>query len=488
MAKKLSTKLVFSFLGVTLLGVFLAGIIVNWALSLQFENYVRINERNRHRQIAEAIEAIYSEAKSWTAVNLELMHLSMMNDADVRISDPSGKIVAGSSGHGGAMGSMMGLGGEIDPEAGEGYTTKIPIRSGDNMVGIASITSRGRVGLWSPEDISFRRTVNLSVLAAALAGTAMALLLGWGLSERLTRPIVRLTYAAKGLGSGNLKNRVRVRSDDELGELARTFNWMADRLEGLEMLRKKLTADIAHELRTPIATLRSYVEAFQDRVMAPNAETLGTVHEEVMRLVKLVDDLQAVAVAEEGQLPLKRTETDLVALAARAVEKMQPLFDRKGIDLVFAPPAPPHDGHNPRAAGSGQGAPRPSFKVMGDPDALDRVLQNLLSNAWKYTRSGGEVTVELGRGEGMALVKVRDSGIGISARDLPYIFERFYRADHSRARDTGGTGIGLTIARDLAQAHGGRIDVESAPGKGSTFTVALPLLGSGRQAQSLATS
>ncbi|MDR7584663.1 MAG: ATP-binding protein [Armatimonadota bacterium] len=289
---------------------------------------------------------------------------------------------------------------------------------------------------------------------AALAGAVLAAVVGTVTARRITAPLRRLADAAGRIGAGDLTSTVPAAGDDELGELARTFNAMAADLRRAEEARRRLLADIAHELGTPLAVLQANVEGMLDGVVESSPERLASLHAQIRVLTRLVRDLRDLSLAQQGQLPLDRRAMDLAALTREVVELSRPLAEEKGIALtVHAPGALP---------------------VVADRDRIAQVLQNLLANALRYTEHGG-VTVAVQGDAAEGMVEVSDSGPGIPAEELPYVFERFYRVDRSRARATGGAGLGLTIVKTLVEAHGGRVWARSRPGQGSTFGFALPV-------------
>jgi len=290
---------------------------------------------------------------------------------------------------------------------------------------------------------------------AGLAAGAAAIALGALLTRTLVRPLRTVEEGARRIAAGDLTHRVSVTSDDELGDLAARFNEMADALERQEMLRRSMMADIAHELRTPLAAIRAQVEAVQDGIFEATPENIGPVHDQVLLLGRLVDDLRELALAEAGQLPMERTEVDVRELVGRAVTAVQPGATKKGVSL---------------SAMVAEGVP----PVQGDPQRLEQVLGNLLANALRHTEPGGSITVRAESEGACVRLSVTDTGIGIAPKDLPRIFDRFYRADPSRAKTNGGTGLGLSIAKKLIEAHGGDISAASTPGQGATFTVRLP--------------
>jgi signal transduction histidine kinase len=362
------------------------------------------------------------------------------------VVDAGGQIVADS------YGELQGK--QVD---GDSLAIGEPIWVGNEQVGTALVTT-GAVA--SSLNDSFLKQVNQATLLAALAASTLALLLGGLITWGITRPIRQLTHAAEAIASGDLSQRVPTRADDEVGDLARAFNQMAAELQHAEDLRRQMTADIAHELRTPISVIQGNVEALQDGVFPLTGEALEPIQAKTALLARLVEDLRHLALAEAGQLPLDRRPTDLPALVRRTVAAFEPAAEAKSVRLELAA--------------------MPGELPMADLDAqrVEQVLVNLLSNALRYTPAGGSVSIRLDRADPAHLrVRVADTGPGIPAAALPNVFERFYRADKGRARedDGSGSGLGLAVARSIVQAHGGAIGVESPPGQGATFWFTLPV-------------
>ena len=306
--------------------------------------------------------------------------------------------------------------------------------------------------LWS----RFAEVTHRSLLWAGAAAGAAGLLLVSFTSRRMLRSVSTLTSAARRMGRGDLSQRVPEEGRDEIGELARTFNTMADGLESAERQRRNMVADAAHELRTPLSNIRGYVEAVRDGVLEPDPETLGTIHQQVLYLNDLVDDLRLLAETEAGDFGLNREPGSLVEVVRVSVEGVRARAEAKGVALVID--LPPES---------------PSLEF--DWTRVSQVVGNLLDNAIRHTPAGGKVTVSADVGPAVATVSVADTGEGVPPEAVPHIFERFYRVDPSRSRSTGGAGLGLTIAKQLVEAHGGSIQVQSAVGEGTTITFDLPL-------------
>ncbi|MGK5442893.1 ATP-binding protein [Micromonospora sp. URMC 105] len=291
-------------------------------------------------------------------------------------------------------------------------------------------------------------------LLAAAAGVAAVAVIGTALlSRRVLRPIDTLTAAAQRLGQGDLTGRVPERGNDELAELARSFNRMADSLQRGEERQRRLVADVAHELRTPLANLRGYLEALSDGVITPDQDLFASLHEEAVLQQRIVDDLQDLALAEAGNLAYHRVTVDLAELLETCRTAHHARAESAGVSLhVAAEPVAVH----------------------ADPDRLRQVVGNLVTNALRATAAGGSVRLVAGRTDAQAIVQVVDTGSGIAADALPQVFDRFWRADAARGRRTGGSGLGLAIARQIVTDHQGTITVASEVGVGTTFTITLP--------------
>ncbi len=291
----------------------------------------------------------------------------------------------------------------------------------------------------------FIESVHRYLIWAALASLTLALLLSYLMTKRVLRPLLQMTRLSKDLAAGNFSSRVEVISTDEVGQLGRAFNQMADSLERLEALRKTMVSDLAHELRTPLTNLRGYFEALSDQVIAPAPATFQMLEQETLRLVQLVDDLQQLSKAESAKAFLQRRSFPLAELIEQLLPLFELRFQSRGVELkVELEP--------------------PNLELQADFDKLLQVLRNLLENALRYAAENGEVKISGSATPQFIELAVSNTGPGIEAQDLPFIFERFYRADRSRSREQGGAGIGLAIVKEIIAAHGGQVGAESARG------------------------
>jgi two-component system sensor histidine kinase BaeS len=300
---------------------------------------------------------------------------------------------------------------------------------------------------------SFQSSLLWAGMAAAASGV-FVVSLG---TRRMLAPVRTLTTAARRLGTGDLSQRVPLAGRDEVGELATTFNEMANDLERAEKQRQVMTAGIAHELRTPLSNVQGYLEAIIDGVVAPDTDTIDTLHEQTMHLSRLVEDLRLTATAEAGALRLEYSPLQIEDIAAETVEAFRTRASKQRVNLVLdaAPDLP---------------------AVMADHTRVYQVVTNLVENALMHTPSGGTVDISVARtADDFVRIEVTDTGPGIPPEELPLIFEQFYRVDRSRSRQTGGAGLGLTIVKRLVEAHGGRVGADSAIGRGTRVSVELPV-------------
>lgn len=293
-----------------------------------------------------------------------------------------------------------------------------------------------------------------AALVAGLVAVALAIVF----SRVITGPVNTIRASAQRIRDGDLSQRVPPGPKDEIGELASAFNSMAEQLEKNETGRKQLLADVVHELRTPLSIIQGNLEAWQDGVVAPSPEAIAPVHEEAVMLSRLITDLRDLSLAEAGQLSLSRESSDISALARSVVAAYRERVGSHNIDLTVDIPE----------------ASLPPVDV--DPGRIRQVLRNLLDNAIRHTPQGGAIALTAGADtHGFVRVEVSDTGSGIAAGDLPHVFEHFYKVDPARERSRSGSGIGLAIVKQLVEAHGGSVAVQSELGKGSVFSFTLPV-------------
>lgn len=441
---KLSTKLILAFL---LVSVFSTGIIVLSSRVLadrEFERFV--NDRYEH-ELAEELARYYERNGNWEGVETEFERFghesnSRENPAlNFSIADPQGTIVVAGK----------------DDQLGEAYDEE-ELRNGyrievnENVVGILILPNApGR----SPLDYEFLRRLNGSVFLSGFATLFLAILLGILLSRSISRPIRELTKATHNMANGNLGQQVPVRSRDEIGDLAQSFNKMSADLAHSFNLRKQMTADIAHELRTPLTLILGHAEGVKDGVLAPSRENFEIIREEAERLEQLVNDLRTLSLADAGELSVEFQPVDVNSLMSDIHTHYLTLFNQKRITLNLE-----------LASGI--------LQANLDPGRFAQVLNNLLDNALRHTPVEGRVELKTQFTENRIQLSVKDSGEGVSPEDAQHLFDRFYRVDESRNRNDGGSGLGLAIAKSIVEMHKGRIWAESEKGKGLRVVIELP--------------
>lgn len=337
--------------------------------------------------------------------------------------------------------AMMGTGDLGPPRS-------VPVTVDGQRVGTLQV--RVPQGMIPAVDRDFQASVNRLLIAGAFTAGLIALAVGLYTARRATAPIAELTHAAEDLAAGQRDRRVTTVPDNEIGQLATAFNTMADRVEKEDELRRLFASDVAHELRTPLAILRSELEAVQDGIREPTPKVIGSLHDETLRLGRLIADLETLASADAAAFTLERRPLSLASVVRDTITSLAGRFSEAGVALR---------------------TDVTDVTVDGDPVRLRQIITNQLTNALKFVPQGGTVTVGLHEDNGWAELRVADTGPGIPAEDLPHIFDRFFRSRTARA---DGSGIGLAVAAELVSAHGGTITATSAPGHGTTFTTRIP--------------
>jgi signal transduction histidine kinase len=419
-------------------------LVVSQRISVEIEYYKTISAQYRSNQILSRLYLHYWKDRSWKGVQSVVEDTAHVSGAHIILVGTNGTVI------GDSKGELLGTNYTNSSES------PLNLTLGKDILGRVYIIPDPAAEIYVAPFLRLSASINRSLLLGGSVAIAIALLLTFVLSRRMMSPIGALARAARRLGGGDLSQRVQLRGEGEVAALAQAFNTMAADLEHDEQLRQNLIADVAHELRTPLSNIQGYLEAIRDRVMKPNAATIRSLNEEVALLSRLVNELQDLSLAEAGELKLVYQAEDITKLVKQAVTPWQPQLAAKEISLSLDLPdnLPP---------------------VNIDWQQVNQVLHNLLENAVAYTHKGGTINVAAAKQGDWVEVSVSDTGEGIPAEDLPNIFERFYRVDKSRARVTGGSGLGLTIARRLVEAHGGTIKVQSKLGKGSRFSFTIPI-------------
>lgn len=454
MRRSYAFRLAAAFAGIGIAAAALTAILVNVSFGTRFTSYLEDQQRARQQQLIAGLADSYKRSGGWDATDLRSLQSLALMDGTVRLVDLQGNTVwdasAGVSPGMAALHRQMMGSGPLGPEE------QLPVRVDDRVVGTA-IVRLPEVGLL-PQDVSFRSSVNRLLLFGGILAGLAALVLGIVLARRATAPATELTRTARALAAGERSERVEFGGPDEFGEMARAFNTMADTIEEEDRLRRVFAADVAHELRTPLAILRTQMEGIQDGVVEPSSPALASLLEETLRLSRLVADLETLASADAAGFSLVRQTVELEPLLAGAVQEFTGPYEAEDVRL-----------HTDLS----------DVQIQGDPTRIRQVVTNLLSNALKFTPPSGEVALTLRAGGERAVIRVSDTGPGIPSDEIAYVFDRFFRGRGVRA---GGSGIGLTVARELVRAHGGDIEVTSDPGQGATFEVTLPVASPGERA------
>jgi len=427
---------------------------VSRSMALEMEYYQELKTRYDSQQTQQQIQSIVDKlfiyywvqgGQSWDGVQPVVEDIASVAGIHIILTDAEGIVVADSQ----------------KQLVGEHYasnTTATPrqIEWDEQIMGVLYVKPVPAAEPYFAAPQRLFETTARSLLWGVALAIVIALILTFFLSGRISSPIANLARAARQLGRGYLSQRIQFRGTGEVKDLAEAFNSMATDLEHAEQLRRNLVADVAHELRTPLSNIQGYLEAIRDRMMKPSRAVIVSLNEETSLLSRLVDELQELSLAEAGELKLVYQTEDIAKLIEQTVAPWRPRVAAKEISLSLDLP---------------DNLPQVSI----DWQRISQVLHNLLENAVTHTPKGGAINVAATTQDDKIEVHVSDTGEGIPAEDLPNIFERFYRVDKSRARATGGSGLGLTIAKRLVEAHGGKIAVESELGKGSSFSFTLPI-------------
>lgn len=454
--RSISTKLIIAFLSIGIVSVAVIFITARWNTRQEFINFLSDQSQSN---IVTSLTNYYQQNGSWAGI--EFIYLQTderpnpgqgfgpggqnRNIIPFTLTDADGVVIIASDKY--KVGDTVP---KNELEVG------IPLKDGNQVIGILVPSRAPFQG--NPRELEFIERTNLTLIYGALIGAVIALFLGIFLSRTITRPIRELTKATHAISQGDLTQQVSIRSKDELGELAKAFNKMSTELSRSVNTRKQMTADIAHELRTPLSLILGHAEAVHDGVLHPTTENFEIIREEATRLEHLVEDLRTLSLADAGELTMiyQTIEPGRLLQEVASLYQMQAQKKNIKLDLDIA-------------------SHLPTLEV--DPGRITQVLTNILDNALRHTPENGTVTLAAKQMNNMVELSIEDSGPGLSPEDLTRIFERFYRADASRQRDgefSGGSGLGLAIAKSIVQAHDGQLSAESEAGKGLKITITLP--------------
>lgn len=441
----LQFRLMLGFTLVLALALGSVGLYVAYAAQREVEEFDRKAEEARNARLEQMVSRSYSSPPKRGDFQSALEQAGALYDRRIIVTDEQGDII-------GDSGRPHGKPWRPGPHGGR----HIPLRVGGEEVGSITVAPNDAPETVPDPPVSeVTAALKRSLMLTGLATGAVGILLISVVSRRILVPVRVLSLAAQRLGQGDLSQRVSASGPGEIKQLAYIFNTMAENLQRAEQQRRDLVADVAHELRTPVSNIQIYLEAIEDGLLGTD-EALAKIQRQSSQLATLIEDLRLLSMAEVGRLRLDLELCPLEEVLSQSVEAVRPRAEAKGISLSL------------------EAAMKPSI-VRIDKLRVSQVMANLLDNAIFYTPEGGSVTVSSEADGSSVRVTVADTGEGIPADVLPRIFERFYRVDQSRTRATGGTGLGLTIARQLVELHQGTIRAESAPGQGSRFIFELPL-------------
>lgn len=453
MSLTLRSKILIYLLIVSLSGIFLTSFSVLWGFESEFNEYLQKNKEESSTVIKNEVIETYKETGG--LVDYQLINMihqqAMTENLFYKIYNADGQLLTDTSRMLRMMRHMR-----MNPDT--DTDTKYDVISYDLIFDHHSI---GRMEVYYPmemigEEVTFLATIKKNVYIAIAVTVILAFLFSLLFSKRLTAGFEKLKKAIQELQDHKWRTRVPVKElTDEMRPLGESFNQLAESLSKEEMLRKQFTADFAHEIRTPLATLRSQIEAYQDGVFEPTAGRLQQSHDELMRLVRLVNELEKLLAAENPQIKLDNTSIEARNLLLLMEKQFKSVFQEKGVQLNIQKPAE-------------------EYWFTADPDRVIQILTNILNNALQYTPAGKKVSIKIEDANEYVGFFVQDEGIGIADEDLLYLFERFYRGDKSRDRKTGGMGIGLSIVKSLVDAHQGKIEIKSKLNVGTKVRIQFP--------------
>lgn len=461
----LQFRLILAFTATLALALAAVGIFVSVAAEAETDRFRTRSQEFRVGRVHRMVARHFSENRDWDGVQTSLEQAGSFYGRRFVVRDHDGDVVADShhrEGKGRFGRDHLGRSVSIDIEGSTvGFLVSAP-DGPEGVTGAGPLPDRPLVQPSGPEEVReplvsrVATAVNKSLLLAGLAVGAVGIVFIALISRRILSPVQTLGSAARRLGQGDLSQRVPASGPSEIRNLGDTFNTMAENLQAAEQQRRNQAADVAHELRTPLSNIQGYLDAVHDGLLEPDQATIATLRQQTTHLVALVEDLRLLAMAEAGSLALQIRPESLQDLLDASLEAFRPRADAKDIRLVLDIPADLPE-------------------VAMDHTRISQVVGNLLENAIVNTPEGGEVSVSAEIGGSTVTVSIIDTGPGIASEDVERVFDRFYRVDPSRARATGGAGLGLTIARQLIEAHGSAIWVESVIGDGARFSFTLSL-------------
>ena len=450
--RSISSKMIVAFVAVSVVGIILITLLARGASTRAFRSFV---QEQVQVGLVEGLQEYYGRNDSWQGIEQARFQSQFFRgpsrgggrvpNPGYLLADANGTVLVGGSGI--RRGS---------PLPADQLELGIPVEVDGRLVGTVVVLDSLGAEIVPPDLLdAFYDQVERAVIIGGIGTLLISVLLSVFFTRSLTRPLRELTTATRQVAAGNLEEQVPVRSQDELGELATAFNQMNNDLRQAQIQRRQMTADIAHDLRTPLSVILGHAEGLRDGVLPADDETYFIIYDEAQRLQRLVNELRTLSLADAGELQLTRRAVEPMALLGRAASAHGPQAQQKDVTLLV------------------EGGDTLSL-VNVDADRIAQVLDNLVSNALRHTPAGGRIILSGQQVNGEVRLQVADTGSGIASDELPHLFNRFYRGDKARQRHAGGSGLGLAIAKSIVTNHGGRIWAKSEQGRGATFVIGLP--------------
>ncbi|HAE43787.1 MAG TPA: two-component sensor histidine kinase [Clostridiales bacterium] len=461
MKQKLRTKLTLSFALVVLLTIALISLLSNHLVSQQFEDYMLRQQEQKVNGLATILSHQYdSVLENWNADSVYTIGMYALNEGYIiKVYDSKNRIIWDAQAHDMSfcaemMEDIANRMQQYNPQVnGEFTSTILHLIHEDEIIGYVNILYYGPFFL-SENDFSFLNALNNALIGTGIFSLIASVTIGIFIAKRLSIPLHKTVEATKNIADGNYKILIHEKTKiEEIELLITSVNQLATSLERQQILRKQLTYDVSHELRTPITIVQTHLEAMIEGLWEPSQERLQDCHDEITRIGKLVSDLENLAKTDHENLKLNKSEINLMEMTRSIVKGFEVELANKDLNVTL-------EGR--------------CSSIQADKDKINQVVLNLMTNAIKYSKTGGNINIIFEENDEIVSFRIQDDGIGIPEDELPYIFERFYRADKSRNRMTGGSGLGLAIVKSIVEAHGGKVMVESKLNKGSMFEVILP--------------
>ena len=461
---KLGKKLFIIFLILVILSLLLVGVFINFSIGERFDDFINLQREENIGELAEMISENY-EKNNFSSIRALVENFSRTNRIPIWVEDNKGEFVYFPAQNSQMFNMMRRMGMNNNGMNHMNMMRQLPsdfpgqnkvkeiYANGEKILSLHWKQLNGDNQLNSELYSYFKDNIYRAIIFSALLVIFFIIVLSFILSKKITRPIIEVKNAALDVAQGNYQQNIKSNGDDELTELIDAFNLMSRKLLKLEKIRKESTSDLAHELRTPLTTIKGYLEAIEDGKMKADPETIKEMQEESQRMAILVEKLNEFANAQNKIFNLNEEKLNLTPIIKKIIKQQNGYINKKNIDLKLELES--------------------KLYVKGDKDSLFQIFNNIIENAIKYNEINGKIVIRNTTDQDNLIIQIKDSGVGISKENLPYIFERFYRADKSRNSKNQGTGIGLAVVKELMDAHQGEIEVESGE-SGTIFELIFP--------------